>query len=302
MALAAAATKRLSSAAAEDACARHAGTGRATTSATWTKRCWKRGCSLESTRFLFDLGVSSPFRSTRPQRGFSFREERPRWTCGWTRGDNTLTAAELVNTLSTQQTSPGSSAPTPTSGGPAASRDFIVPRPREAAPLETTRAARRRHQGGHSRLSARRAGGHPCQAHVPGACASKSTASSTVLRRAAWKPPSAGRTPAGASAVISYHSPGGPRRSRTCFRRAFDEPLHLPARSSGVRVRRGARRSRCLPAKPIRPHRADEIERATPAPAAPSCALRKRSDRRNRRRDGPYADCKRSLNTERRQA
>ena len=80
---------------------------------------------------------------------------------------------------------------------------FIVAA-RARRPIETTDAARRRHQGRDSRRGPpRRAASR--EAHVPGAAHRGQPASSTSSRRRS-RPPFGGFAPGGRIAVISYHS------------------------------------------------------------------------------------------------
>ena len=148
---------------------------------------------------LFDLGVSSP-QLDLPQRGFSFREDAL-LDMRMDPGRQTITAAELVNTLSAAELT---RIIRDYSDEKWASRiaQFIVER-RESHPIETTgelvdiiKAA--------IPASARRAGGHPAKRTFQ-ALRIEVNGELTVLRRGLdaairWLNPS------GRIAVISYHS------------------------------------------------------------------------------------------------
>ena len=148
---------------------------------------------------LFDLGVSSP-QLDLPQRGFSFREDAL-LDMRMDPGRQTITAAELVNTLSAAELT---RIIRDYSDEKWASRiaQFIVER-RESHPIETTgelvdiiKAA--------IPASARRAGGHPAKRTFQ-ALRIEVNGELTVLRRGLdaairWL------NPGGRIAVISYHS------------------------------------------------------------------------------------------------
>ena len=148
---------------------------------------------------LFDLGVSSP-QLDLPQRGFSFREDAP-LDMRMSPGTQTLTAAELINTLTAAELA---RIIRNNSDEKWASRiaQFIVER-REKHPIETTgelvdiiKAA--------IPASARRAGGHPAKRTFQ-ALRIEVNAELSVLRRGLdaairWL------NPGGRIAVISYHS------------------------------------------------------------------------------------------------
>ncbi len=143
---------------------------------------------------LFDLGVSSP-QLDLPQRGFSFREDAP-LDMRMSPGTQTLTAAELINTLTAAELT---RIIRDNSDEKWASRiaQFIVER-RQISPIETT-----------GELvdvikSARRAGGHPAKRTFQ-AFRIEVNAELSVLRRGLeaairWL------NPGGRIAVISYHS------------------------------------------------------------------------------------------------
>ncbi len=148
---------------------------------------------------LFDLGVSSP-QLDLPQRGFSFREDAL-LDMRMDPGRQTITAAELINTLSAAELT---RIIRDNSDEKWASRiaQFIVER-REKHPIETTgelvdiiKAA--------IPASARRAGGHPAKRTFQ-AFRIEVNGELTVLRRGLdaairWL------NPGGRIAVISYHS------------------------------------------------------------------------------------------------
>lgn len=148
---------------------------------------------------LFDLGVSSP-QFDFPERGFSYREDAP-LDMRMDPGNNTLTAAEIVNTYNAADLTRIIRA---YSDEKWASRiaDFIV-REREKEPFETSgqlveviKAA--------IPASARRAGGHPAKRTFQ-ALRIEVNSELDVLRRGLdaairWL------NPKGRIAVISYHS------------------------------------------------------------------------------------------------